>query len=86
MSHLQGALLRGLMFPGPFQFFHPGTQRETSVHEYKTDDIGFYEHAHPDQHRPNSIALFGQNQPEQHPVGPDPRELLPAMKGSVGQD
>lgn len=31
MSHRQGALLRGLMFPGPFQLFHPGTQREKSV-------------------------------------------------------
>lgn len=36
MSHREGALLRGLMFPGPFQFFHPETQRETDVNEYKT--------------------------------------------------
>lgn len=36
MSHRKGALLRGLMFPGPFQFFHPGTQRQTRVYECKT--------------------------------------------------
>lgn len=28
ISHREGALLRGLMFPGPFQFFHPGTHRQ----------------------------------------------------------
>ncbi|CAG03991.1 unnamed protein product [Tetraodon nigroviridis] len=27
ISHGEGALLKGLMFPGPFQFFHPGTHR-----------------------------------------------------------
>lgn len=36
ISHREGALLIGLMFPGPFQFFHPGTQRETDVHEQST--------------------------------------------------
>lgn len=41
MSHREGALLRGLMFPGPFQFFHPGTQRETGVHEYSIYDLSF---------------------------------------------
>lgn len=28
MSHRKGALLRGLMFPGPFQFFHPETEMD----------------------------------------------------------
>lgn len=38
-SHSEGALLWGLMFPGPFQFFHPGTQRETRLHENNVHDL-----------------------------------------------
>ena len=66
MSNGEGALLRGLMFPGPFQFFHPGTQRETSVHEYNIHDSS------------DKQQQYHTVQPEQselNQVSPDPQEL-----------
>lgn len=61
MSHREGAPLRGLMFPGPFQFFRPGTQtdRDVSVNTVDINEVVSLSRHTQAQHRlHNSINSF----------------------------
>lgn len=72
ISHREGALLIGLMFPGPFQFFHPGTQRETDVHEQSTANF-------------TATSLSRPGQAVQcHTVQPQLPEITSSRLGSSG--